>query len=210
MGYVKPKVASEYLGISLQTLRRYASEGRIKYISGKGGNRLYDIISFTGEQQEKEKIKYIYCRVSSNKQKDDLERQVSYLQEKYPEHKVVREIASGINFKRKGLQKILEQCTNGLVQEIVVTHRDRLCRIAWDHFQWLFTRYNVTIMVDGDQDRKVTDEQEMAEDLLSIIHVFSCKHYDKRRKSRKTEVLSGNNQETQETAENDEQTSEEE
>ena len=179
MPYVKPKVAREILGIGDQTLRIWAKQGRIKSILCNG-RRIYDVASFTASTI-KEEGKYIYCRVSSNKQKDDLERQVSYLSAKYPGHTVFKEIASGINFKRKVLRKILDDVVEGKVQEIVVAHRDRLCRIAWEHFSWLCEKFGTTIVVDGN-DNHVTPEVELAEDLLSIVHVFSSRHYGQRRK----------------------------
>ena len=181
MPYVKPKIAREALGITDDTLRAWARDGRIKCIYGRGRNRLYDIESATNTHEETEKENFIYCRVSSNKQKEDLERQVEYLKNKYPNHTVCKEIASGLNFKRKGLQKILDKVISGGVGEIVVAHRDRLCRIAWEHFSWLFKRTGVNIVVDS-EDETTIPETELAEDLLSIIHVFSCRHYGQRRK----------------------------
>lgn len=129
MPYVKPKEAKKILGVTDDTLRRWAREGKLPYLQTKGGNRrLYDVGHFLEENNktrphqphpeykddcptetavdppEGGKEKYIYCRVSSNKQRNDLNRQAEYLSKKYPGHKVVKEIASGINFKRKGLQ----------------------------------------------------------------------------------------------------------
>ena len=84
------------------------------------------------DQQVTGKRSYIYARVSSAKQKGDLDRQIQDLQEAYPGHIVIRDIASGVNFKRKGLQTILEHVLSGLVNEVVVMRRDRLARIGAD------------------------------------------------------------------------------
>ena len=179
--YVKPAEASKKIGISVQTLRNWADEGKIKYIRTPGNGRLYDVNSITKESQLKTTgKKYIYCRVSCSKQKEDLERQIEFLTSKYPpEHIVLKEIASGINFKRKMLQRILDEAIKGNVKEIVVAHRDRLCRISWDHFFWLFTRLGVDIIVEDREEH--SPEQELADDLFSIIHVFSSRHYGQRR-----------------------------
>lgn len=200
MSYVKPKVAREKLGVTDDTLRAWAIQGKIKCIRLGTGNRLYNIDSLLKDKEDQ--VNYIYCRVSSSKQKEDLERQVEYLSEKYPNHKVVKEIASGINFKRKGLQGILDRVLLGGVGEIVVAHKDRLCRIAWEHFNWLCGKYGTTILVDG-EDKYVTPETELAEDLMSIVHVFSSRHYGARRKYTKKAFSKDSNEHSSEKGKDD-------
>lgn len=185
--YVKSKEARKQLGVTDATLRSWAASGKIKYIRVTDtGNRLYDIESFCEERNEnketktQDKTSYIYARVSSASQKEDLERQISFLKGRYPTHEVVRDIASGINFKRKGLNKILDNAMQGTVKEVVVAHRDRLCRIAWEHFDWLFKRTGVNLIVEDKQE--YSPESEFSEDLFAIIHVFSARHYGLRRK----------------------------
>lgn len=197
--YVRANKAREKLGVADITLRRWADSGKIKYTRVGKGNRLYNIQEFI-ERQEKErngvreydpdKKNFLYCRVSCNKQKQDLERQIAYLQEKYPDHEVVKDIASGINFKRKGFNKMLVEVMSGNVNEVVVTHRDRLCRIAWEHFAWLFNHHGTNLVVEDEQE--FSPEGELKNDLLSIIHIFSSGHNGLRRKGnrrspRKTE-----------------------
>lgn len=176
--YVKAKQAKEQLGVTSSTLRQWADSGDIKFIRVDGGNRLYDVQDFIQKQAgdtKETKKSYIYCRVSCAKQKDDLERQINYLREKYPGYEVVKDIASGINFKRHGLNKILADTFKGIVQEVVVAHKDRLCRIAWEHFKWLFEFHGVNIIIEDNQTYSPTEE--LNDDLLSIIHVFSSRHY---------------------------------
>jgi len=74
----------------------------------------------------------------------------------------------------------MDEAIKGNVTEIVVAHKDRLCRIAWDHFEWLFLKFGVNIIVDDREEH--SPESELADDLFSIIHVFSCRHYGCRRK----------------------------
>jgi len=182
--YVKAKEAKKELNVTSATLRGWGNSGKINFIrAADGSNRLYDVEGFIKSRTGKEeptKHCYIYCRVSSSSQKEDLERQVNYLKEKYPNHEVIKDIASGINFKRKGLNKILVNTMQGLVSEIVVAHRDRLCRIAYDHFEWLFNHYGTNIVIEDKQE--YSPEVEFNEDLFSIIHVFSARHYGLRRK----------------------------
>ena len=86
MDYVKPKDASKYYNVSENTLRSWSSQGKIKYITTQGGHRRYRI---DNTQKQPNQIKIIYSRVSSNKQKKDLQRQTEYLQTKYPEHQSI-------------------------------------------------------------------------------------------------------------------------
>lgn len=203
--YVKSKEAKDRLGVSDNTLRHWADTGEINYIRvGDKGNRLYDIEGFIKSRSESRsetrtdpKVKeerqepktgtsYIYCRVSSPSQKEDLERQISYLRDKYPSYEVITDIASGVNFKRKGLNKILANSMQGLVKEVVVTHRDRLCRIAFEHFNWLFKQCGVNLIIEDKQE--LSPESEFNEDLFAIIHVFSARHYGLRRGYTKREA----------------------
>jgi predicted site-specific integrase-resolvase len=212
MPYVKSQVAREYFGVCDATLRSWEKAGKIKCIRAGRGNRQYDIESFSehrGENEKQENIntttiskkKYIYARVSSYKQKEDLERQIKYLKEKYPEHTVIKEIASGINFKRKALTKLLDESIKGMVSEVVVAHKDRLCRIAWEHFKWLFEHSGVNLIVEDKQE--YSHEQELADDLFSIIHVFSSRHYGARGRKRVVAIQNYQAEETSEAEEHD-------
>ena len=203
MPYVKTKEACKHFGVHPDTVRKWAKEGRIEYTRvGVGGQRLYNLESFNTRIEPIQKVcetkkKFIYCRVSTSKQKDDLERQVEYLKEKYPTHEVIKEIASGINFKRKGLNRLLDQCLEGMVSEVVVAHKDRLCRISFEHFNWLFDKFGVRLIVDC-EDSKST-ETELANDLMSIVHVFSSRHYGERRKYTTKRSQECNEEKTTET-----------
>ena len=95
------------------------------------------------------------------------------MQSKYPQAKIVKDIGSGISFKRKGLKTILESAINGDKLEIVVAHRDRLCRFGFDLVQWIIGRSGGTVVVLKQTD--LSPEQELTQDLLTILHVFSCR-----------------------------------
>src|SRR5690606_21019018 len=110
---------------------------------------------------------FCYCRVSSHKQKDDLDRQKEFMRKQYPNHEIVFDIGSGINFKRKQFLWLLEQASIGNVKEVVVAHRDRLCRFGFELIEWFFTKHNVKLMVLDDS--KSSPQQELVTDLLSII-----------------------------------------
>ena len=113
--------------------------------------------------------------MSSSKQKDDLQRQVQEMQSKYPGH----DVASGLNFKRKGLKRLLESVQDGNIQEIVVAHKDRLARFGAELIEWIASRAGACIIYEDNN--CLTSEQELAADLLAIVHVFSCRANGKRR-----------------------------
>lgn len=189
---LKTKEACSKLAVSSSTLRYWHRQGKLKVVRTPGGHRLYDISSlddnqFTDSTSISSLLKnqsdnnldsslldyVIYCRVSSPKQKDDLSRQIEFMREKYPTHKVVTDIGSGINFKRPGLRKILVASMQGSLKQVVVAHRDRLCRFAFDLIKWILHQNSAELLVLDDQTH--SPESEFTEDLLSIVHVFSCR-----------------------------------
>ena len=128
--------------------------------------------------------KIIYCRVSSNKQKDDLKRQIEYLQNLYPSHDIISDIGSGINFKRKGIQTILEYALQQNIEEIVVAYKDRLARFGYELLEKTIELSGGKITVINNEKYK-SNSEELAEDLLSIIHIFNCRQMGKRRYNNK-------------------------
>jgi len=173
------KNASRELGVHPNTLRRWADEGKIKHVLSPGGKRLYDCESVSGSR---EMSKICYCRVSSAKQKDDLCRQVRYLRDRFPEHEIVEDVGSGLNFRRKGFTSILERSCSGTIGEVVVAHRDRLCRFGFDLIKWIIERNGGKLVVLDDV--RQSPELELSQDLLSIIHVFSCRMHGLRKYGR--------------------------
>lgn len=123
--FLKPKEVRETLGIKDSTLRSWADQGKIRFIRTPYGQRLYDqsdllsLLDLSLSSPPIQKQKYCYCRVSSSKQVDDLERQISFFKQEFPHHILVTDVASGINWKRKGLQTLLEQSLSGYISEIV-------------------------------------------------------------------------------------------
>jgi predicted site-specific integrase-resolvase len=123
-----------------------------------------------------------YCRVSSHKQKDDLERQIesvkTFMIAKGYSFEVVTDIGSGINYNNKGLNQLLNLITNGEVSRIVILYKDRLLRFGYEMVENLCSMYGTRIEVI-DQSEK-NEEQELVEDLIQIITVFSCRLQGKR------------------------------
>lgn len=181
MAYVPLRIAVKKLGLHPNTLRRYADEGKIQYIKNEGGQRLYDVEAYIRGAARASLV--CYCRVSSSKQKDDLQRQIAYMQSIYPEAEVVSDIGSGLNFKRKGLRSILDRLLCGDKLKIVVACRDRLCRFGFELIQYMVEQNGGEILV---LDQTVHCPQtELTTDLLSIIHVFSEGMHGLRKYSKK-------------------------
>lgn len=170
MSYVKLREACKRTGLHPHTLRKYADTGVIRSIRTPSGQRLFDIDSFVGDQHPGKVV--IYARVSSHKQQDDLERQVAYLKTKEPHAEVITEIASGLNFQRKGLRTLLERSLQGDKLTVVVAHRDRLARFGFDLIEWLIQRNGGEVVVLS-KSAYTSPADELLQDLLAILRVFA-------------------------------------
>jgi len=178
--WISSKKACEFYGVTGNTLRRWADSGSVEFKRTPGNQRTYFVSSdgiFTVPKDSREN--YLYVRVSSQKQKDDMERQISFLSSKYPGHIIVKDIASGLNYKRKGLLGLLEKSNAGKVNEIVVFSKDRLCRFGFELLEWSFLQNNTKLVVHEQSDE--SPEQEFDEDILAILQVFACRWNGKRR-----------------------------
>ncbi|MDJ0552944.1 MAG: IS607 family transposase [Microcoleaceae cyanobacterium MO_207.B10] len=181
MGYVPLRKAVEILGLHPNTLRKYADKGKIEIIKNEAGQRLYNAQSYIRGATRASLI--CYCRVSSAKQKDDLKRQVEFMQSQYPKAEIIKDIGSGLNFKRKGLRAILERLLRGDQLTIIVTCRDRLTRFGFELIQYLVEQNGGKILV---LDKTIyCPESEMVADVLSIIHIFSCRVHGLRKYKQK-------------------------
>ena len=177
--YKSPREAAQTLGITVDHLRRMERAGEITCIRTGGGHRRYDVQSFIDAQTGTDITTIGYCRVSGKGQSDDLASQVSYLQKHYPDAEIIRDYGSGINFNRKGLRTLLEHILRGDKLRLVVAHRDRLARFGGEVIQVLVEQNGGEIVV---LDQNVySPEQELTEDLLTILHVFSRRMHGLRR-----------------------------
>ncbi|MFM8333198.1 MAG: IS607 family transposase [Candidatus Methylumidiphilus sp.] len=167
MQYESSRKAALILGLHPNTLRRMANAGDIETIR-ISGQRKYNVEAYLGSVKSSV---VCYCRVSSYKQKDDLARQVSFMQERYPEAEIIKDIGSGINFKRKGLNAILERAMRGTHITLVVAHRDRLARFGHELIRFVVESNGGKPVVLSED--ALSPEVELTKDLLNILHVFS-------------------------------------
>lgn len=179
---------AENIGKTVQTLRNWDKNGSLKpsHITD-GGTRYYSqeqLNHFLGIKGIVTNTKKIigYCRVSSNKQKDDLERQIenvkTYMIAKGYSFDVITDIGSGINYNKKGLNQLIDMITNSEVEKIVILYKDRLLRFGFEIIENLCTKYGTTIEIIDNTEK--TEEQELVEDLIQIVTVFSCRLQGKR------------------------------
>lgn len=195
-GYITTREAKKILKVNEDTLRRWADSGKIPFIRTPGGQRLYDVQQYFSratsiatpfeppKTQENSKESICYCRVSSQGQKDDLKRQIAYMQERFPSHRIVSDVGSGINFKRRGLRTVLEMACKRQLSQVVVAYRDRLCRFAFELFEWIFLSNGVQLVVLNESVES-SEQAELAEDLLAIINVFNCRVNGRRKYTKK-------------------------
>jgi predicted site-specific integrase-resolvase len=194
--YVSGSKASKILGVHQRTLYSWDEKKIIETIRTPGGKRLYNVKKYlensdkniSREENTKQmhdfiinnklsvkKYKIIYARVSSNAQKNDLERQKEMLSKKYPTYDLITDIGSGVNLNRRGLRKIIDYAIQGKIDEIVVAHKDRLCRFGYELIEDIIKRYSngkITIMMESEEKEP---KEELVEDVLQIMNIFVAK-----------------------------------
>lgn len=174
------------IGKSPQTLRRWDREGVLVAKRHPSGHRYYDesdVRAVFGNPITKGKV-VVYCRVSSVRQKDDLAGQVRAMEEFCLSSGIavdewISEIGGGMNFKRKHFLRLLSEIQQGMVKKLLIAHKDRLCRFGFDYFE-IMARENGCEFVVVNQEA-LSPQQEMIEDLLAIVHTFSCRLYGLRK-----------------------------
>ena len=176
------------IGKTVQTLRNWDKNGSLKpHHITEGGTRYYSqeqLNHFLGIQSKIKRNKKTigYCRVSSHKQKDDLERQIenvkTYMYAKGYQFEMISDIGSGIHYNKKGLNQLIDMITNSEVDKIVVLYKDRFIRFGYEWIENLCEKYGTTIEIIDNTEK--TEEQELVEDFIQIVPVFSCRLQGKR------------------------------
>jgi len=182
---LKSKEVLRLLQISRVTLTRYVKSGRVRVKKLPNGYYDYnedDVYKLIGKEYSRKNV--IYARVSTNKQKNDLQNQIDNIRQFMSANGIVvdevySDIASGMNLDRKGFLKLLEDIEDNKIAKVYITYKDRLARLSYELVERLFSKHNVEIKTIYNDTK--TDEQELFEDLMSVIHSFSMKMYSKRR-----------------------------
>lgn len=193
---MKSKEVLELLKITRPTLTKYVKEGLIKTTTLPNGRYDYDSESvYKLFNKGVERKTYIYARVSTPKQKNDLENQINLLKQfcfsnGYKISKIYSDIASGIGFeKRKDFFLMLDDIISGKVERIIITYKDRLSRVGFELFYHLFKKYNCEIVIMSEVGSSKLDPEEIFEEIVSLLHCYSMKMYSKRKGQKIKEVL---------------------
>lgn len=177
------------LGITRQTLTKYVKTGTIRVTVLPNKRYDYneeDVYKFLNRDVKRKTL--IYARVSTAKQKSDLENQISLLKQfcfsnGYTISGIYSDIASGISFeKRINFFKLLDEVLEGRVERVVVTYKDRLSRVGFELFEHLFWKYNCEIVVMSEVGSVKIDKQEVFEEIVSLLHCYSMELYSSRRR----------------------------
>jgi len=190
--FIKPRQFIKLVGISYQTFWNWVKAGKInairtptnKYIISK--SELKNLNFY--KTNPIKKINVIYARVSNTKQKDDLNSQIQRLTQFCSTNNILvdetySEIASGMNYDRSKFNKILELILEHKIDKIIIEHKDRFCRFGFELFENLTKLYNFQFIITTTNPLEIESfEQELTNDLISIIHHFSMKLYSNRRK----------------------------
>jgi len=132
----------------------------------------------------------IYTRVSTNNQKDDLLNQVKFLQD-FANAKamiideVIQDIGSGLNYNRKKWNKLIEEVMENKIDTIVITHKDRFIRFGYEWFEKFLLKFDTKLLVVNNE--FLSPQEELVQDIISILHVFSCRIYGLRKYKKKIE-----------------------
>lgn len=176
------------LGVSVKTLQRWNREGILVAKRNPNNRRYYtedQYLEYIGSSNKKDRKIIAYTRVSSNNQKEDLQNQITFIRN-YVNAKgeilddVIQDIGAGLNYNRKYWNDLLlNQIPKGEIEKIYITYKDRFVRFGFDWFERFCNHYNCEIVVINNPD--TSPHQELIEDLISIIHVFSCRIYGLRK-----------------------------
>jgi DNA binding domain, excisionase family len=192
--YYKTGELAKMIGKQTRTVQSYCTKGYINSIIIPSGKRIIsrdEVIKYLKKSkllyEDNNKIDLIYARVSTNKQKNrgDLNRQIEYITKKIininPKNlKIFSEVGSGLNDNRKELNKVLAMVMNDEIDRIFILYKDRLTRFGFNYLEQICNKYGTKIIVISKEIHEKSIQEELAEDIISIIHSFSGKLYGMR------------------------------
>ncbi len=186
--------AAKELGVSVDTVRRWTDAGKLKSVRAPSGHRrfyLADLKRLASRElkQLDERITINYARVSSHDQKQDLVRQVQVLESFSTvngwQFETIQDLGSGLNYNKKGLQKLLKRIMQGDVGRLVLTHKDRLLRFGAELVFAMCEEFETEVVIVNKSTEELSFEQELATDMIELITVFSARLYGSRSKKNK-------------------------
>lgn len=184
----KPKDFSKLLNVSVKTLQRWDNDGILKAHRSPTNRRYYtydQYLQFKGIKSKDDIRKtIIYVRVSDKKQKSDLKKQIAFLQQFCNAKgmivdECVEDFGSGLDYNRKKWNKLLIDVMEQKIKTIVISHEDRFVRFGYDWFYKFCEKFNTEIIVVNNEN--LSPQEELVQDIISILHIFSCKLYSLRK-----------------------------
>lgn len=187
--YYKPKDFAKLIGVSVKTLQRWDNEDILKALRTPTNRRYYTYTQYlaykglvTSDESTKQKV--IYARVSTRNQKDDLINQVQFLKQYCNANgmvvsKCIEDYGSGLNYNRKQWNSLLDSVMHNEVETIIISHKDRFIRFGYTWFERLCNKFGTTILVVNNEE--LSSQEELVQDIISILHVFSCRLYGLRK-----------------------------
>ncbi|MBU0494481.1 MAG: IS607 family transposase [Chloroflexi bacterium] len=179
--------AAQELGVSVDTLRRWEAAGKIQAERTPGGHRRYDLAQLRGivpRQAPSQRLTLAYARVSSHDQKSDLVTQVALLESFCSAngwtYEVLQDLGSGLNYQKRGLRQLIKRICAGEVGRLVLTHKDRLLRFGSELIFTLCAEFGVEVVIINRSEQPASFEEELVQDVLEIITVFSARLYGSR------------------------------
>ncbi|MDJ0736987.1 MAG: IS607 family transposase [Nostocaceae cyanobacterium] len=189
--------AASKLGVSVKTIRRWADAGKIRSDRTPSGHRRFyvsDLLRMTAKPVHNERKTINYARVSSHDQKDDLQRQAEVLEQfcvaKGWEYETIQDLGSGLNYKKKGLNKLIKLILTNQVERLVITHKDRLLRFGAELIFAMCDEFQTEVVIINKSKEDKSFEAELVRDMIELVTVFSARLYGSR--SRKNQKLVDN------------------
>jgi len=188
MSILKPKEVSQILNVTVRTLQEWDRTGKLEAKRTPTTDRRYytqdQINEYLGKRNRISDKIVIYARVSSNSQKPDLLSQVEFLKQYanakgYIVDEVITEIGSGLNYERKKWNELIQGIEEKRISKVIVSHRDRFIRFGYEWFERFVENCGCNIEVVNNE--TTSPQEEMIQDLVSIIHCFSCRIYGLRK-----------------------------
>lgn len=184
----KPKDFAELLGVSVKTLQRWDREDILKANRTPTDRRYYtydQYLQFKGIQTENDiRDIVIYARVSTRNQRDDLQNQVGFLRQFCNAkgmivNQCIEDFGSGLNYNRKKWNKLLDEVMENKIKTIVISNKDRFIRFGYGWFEKFCEKFNTKIIIVNNE--TLSPNEELVQDIISILHVFSCRLYGLRK-----------------------------
>ena len=187
--FVGGKEASKILGVHQRTLYQWEEKGEIETIRTSGNKRLYNVKKYLASKvkatnicdnlddldNNNEKLNICYVRVSSQNQKDDLERQKLLMKTKYPNYLIIEDIGSGLNLNKRGINKIIHLAIKGKINDLVVAYKDRLTRFGFELIEEIITKYSNGKIIILYKSEEIIQEEELVKDIMAIMNVYVAK-----------------------------------